>query len=359
MLDGQVSPDRDSVALRTYLSASIGAHLFARAKKVFDALPPELLKVPAYHRMAATYHWNTGDAKASEPFIKLLREASPERLDLLLWHIDALIRLNAEDKVRQLLKAEVEANVDGPLSARRRLVAALAKYGQLDRARAFAYRLLALNRDDPAAWMAFMSTMFSGETSARDHILSTVITPEHAVEIRLPTGEVRRYVIESDPEVRRVLQEAIAPNHEIARAVQNLKPGDKSDWLGNGGKASVVSAKHKYLDAFHTALGRFNERFPSAMGFRQVNVGTPDQFDPSAIEEMLKTRSDHIAAETAKYTEGRISLSMLAYVTGVDPVDCMLGLAELGKVYRVAIGLREERRRAEAAITDNQARVCS
>lgn len=203
-----------------------------------------------------------------------------------------------------------------------------------------------------------MSTMFSGETSARDHILSTDITPEHAVEIRLPTGEMRRYVIESDPEVRRVSHEAIAPDHEIAMLVQNLKPGDEFDWPGNGGKASVVSAKHKYLDAFHTALGRFNERFPSAKGFRQVNVGTPNQFDPSAIEEMLKARSDHIAAETAKYTEGRISLSMLAHLTGVDPVDCVLGLAELGKVYRVAIGLREERRRAEVAIADNQARGC-
>lgn len=358
LLDEQVSADRDSVALRTYLSASIGAQLFARAKKVLESLPPDLLKLSAYQRMAATYHWNTGDAKAAEPFVKRWREASPERLDLLLWHIDALIRLNAEDKVRQILMTEVEAKADGPLSAKRRLVAALMTYGQRDRARAFGYRLLALNRDDPAAWMAFMSTMFTGENAGRDHILSTTITPEHTVELKLPSNEVRRYVIESDPEVRRVSHEAIAPDHEIARLVQNLKPGDQFVWPGNGGKATVVSAKHKYLDAFHVALGRFNERFPAAKGFKQVNIGTPEKFDLSAIEEMLKARSDHIATQSALYAEGRISLSMLAYLTGVDPVDCMLGLAEFGKVYRVSIGSREERRAASASITGNQAKGC-
>jgi tetratricopeptide (TPR) repeat protein len=358
LLDGRVSTDRDSVALRTYLSASICAHLFARAKKVFEALPPDLIKHPAYQRMAATYHWNTGDAKAAEPFIRQLREASPERLDLLLWQIDALVRLNAEDKVRQILTAEVETKADGPLSAKRRLVVALMVYGQRDRARAFGYKLLALNRDDPAAWMAFMSTMFSGEHAGRDLILSTTITPEHTVELRLPSNEVRRYVIESDPEVRRVSQEAITADHEIARLVRNLKPGDQFEWPGNGGKATVVSAKHKYLDAFHTALGRFNERFPAAKGFQQVNIGTPEKFDLSAIEEMLKARSDHIATQSALYAEGRISLSMLAFLTGVDPIDCMLGLAELGKVYRVSIGSREERRLASASITVNQTNGC-
>lgn len=44
LLDGQVSADRDSIALRTYLSVSIGAQLVARAKKVFESLPPDLLQ---------------------------------------------------------------------------------------------------------------------------------------------------------------------------------------------------------------------------------------------------------------------------------------------------------------------------
>jgi hypothetical protein len=142
---------------------------------------------------------------------------------------DGLIRLNAEGKVRQILTAEVEADADGPLSAKRRLIAALMAYGQRDRARAFAYRLLVLNRDDPTAWMAFMSTMFSRENAGRDHILSPTITPEHTVELRLASNEAPLYVIESDPEVRRVSQEAIASDHEIAQLVQNLKPGDQFD----------------------------------------------------------------------------------------------------------------------------------
>lgn len=44
-----------------------------------------------------------------------------------------------------------------------------------------------------------MSTMFAGDNAGSDHILSMTITPEHTVELKLPSNDVRRYVIESDP----------------------------------------------------------------------------------------------------------------------------------------------------------------
>lgn len=358
LLHGRVDLTRDSISLRIYLSASIGAQLFARSRDALAALPPSLLDISTYGRMAATYHWNIGDAKMAEPFIARLTAASPKRLDLLLWHFDALIRLGAEDRVRDILKDPVETTTDGSLSDKRRLVAALTSYGQPERARSFAYRLFALNRDDPGAWMAFMGTMLSGEPTDRDHILSPVIGPDHALEVRLVTGELRRYVLESDADVRRVMQDAIAPDHEIAKLVQGLTENDTFLWPTDGSTATITTAKHKFLDAFHSAIGRFNDRFPTAKGFKQVNVGTAEKFDISAIEEMMRKRSEHIAAQTKQYEEGGLSLSMLAHLCGVDPIDAMLGLAETGRTYRVTIGSREERDGTVAMVKAHKAAGC-
>lgn len=358
LLHGRIDLDRDSVSLRTYLAASIGAQLFARSREVLAAIPKAVIDLPSYVRMAATYHWNVGDAKSAEPYIARLHLASPQRLDLLLWQIDALIRLGAEESVRNVLKNPVESDTDGTLADKRRLIAALTSYGQPERARAFAYRVFGLNRDDPGAWMSFMGTMLSGETADRDHILEAVIGLNHSFEVLLESGERRRYVIESDPEILRVMQDSIAPDHEIAKLVQGLNEGDTFAWPGDGKSATVVAAKHKFLDAFHTALGRFNDRFPTAKGFRQVKIGTAENFDLTAIQTMLRERSEHIETQTQKYEEGRISLSMLGYLCGLDPIDVMLGLAELGKIYRVSIGTRQERDSTLSQIVTHKAAGC-
>lgn len=97
----------------------------------------------------------------------------------------------------------------------------------------------------------------------------------------------------SDAEVRRVTQEAIAGDHEIAKLLQGLKPGDKFAWPGDGSTATAIESKHKLLEAFHTAIGRFNERFPGAKGFKQVRVSSADEFDTSEIEKMLRERGLH------------------------------------------------------------------
>ncbi len=358
LLHGRVDLCRDSVSLRSYLGASIGAHLFARSRDILAAIPAPLLALPFYIRMAATYHWNVGDAKAAEPYIARLCTASPQRLDLRLWHFDALIRQSAEKRVRKILEQHIETEAEGTLADKRRLIAALTSYGQPERGRAFAYRIFGLNRDDPGAWMSFMGAMLSGESSDRDHVLDPVIGLNHAFEVQLANGERRRYVIENDPEMIRVMQDAIASDHEIAKLVQGLKENDTFKWPSDGTLATILVAKHKFLEAFHTALGRFNDRFPTAKGFKQVKIGTADNIDLTTIEEMLRERSDHIEAQTKQYEDGSISLSMLAHLCGLDPIDAMLGLAELGKSYRVSIGTREERDGTIAQVKEQKAGGC-
>jgi hypothetical protein len=70
--------------------------------------------------------------------------------------------------------------------------------------------------------------------------------------------------------VRNVEHDALPPDHAVAKAVQGLKPGDMLVWPLDRTTAEITAAKHKYLDAFHAAMERYNERFPDATGLKRI-----------------------------------------------------------------------------------------
>ena len=358
LLDGRVQPDRDTVGLRTYLQSSIGAGLAARAQAVLKAIPGDVAAKPFYRRMAAIHYWNTGDAKTAAPLIEATYLASPQKLHLFLWHIDSLIRDAREDRVRELLRAPVEDTHEGTVAERSRLARALAGFGQPERALKLAYRGFVLNRSAPAAWMGLMSVMLRGEELEGLNLLSAVIGPDHCFEVRLGDGSTRRYVIEGDEAVRNVEHEALPPDHAVAKAAQGLQPGDTLAWPLDDTTATITAAKHKYLNAFHTAMERYNERFPDATGLKRIAVTTEGENAFAELKAQLIARSEYVVAQSRQYAEGKLSLAMLAHMTGADPIDLMLGLGETGTAYKVATGLEQERLAAFRAIAANNAAGC-
>ncbi|MBX9591705.1 MAG: hypothetical protein K2X43_20635 [Hyphomonadaceae bacterium] len=358
LLAGRVQPDKDTVGLRTYLQSSIEAQLAARAQAVLKAIPAEVAAKPFYRRMAAIHYWNSGDARTAAPLIEATYLASPEKLLLFLWHIDSLIRGGREDRVRELLAAPVEDTHEGTVAERSRLARALASFGQPDRALKLAYRGFVLNRSAPAAWMGLMSVVLGGEELEGLNLLSTVIGPDHSFEVRLGDGSTRRFLIETDEAVRNVEHEALPPDHAVAKAVQGLKPGDTLVWPLDGARGEILAAKHKYVDAFHTAMERYNERFPDARGLKRISVTTEGENAFAELKAQLVARSEYVTAQGRQYAEGRLSLAMLARMTGVDPIDVMLGLGETGTPYRVSTGLEQERLAAFRAIGANNAAGC-
>lgn len=76
------------------------------------------------------------------------------------------------------------------------------------------------------------------------------------------------------------------------------------------------------------------------------------------LKAELVARSEYVTAQTRQYADGKLSLSMLAFMTGADPIDVIIGLSEVGSPYRVTIGIELERRAAFKAITDNVRAGC-
>ena len=357
ILHGHVATDRDTAGLRTYLMASIGAGLSARSRALLDVLPAEVAAVPFYLRAAATHHWNVGDVARASPVIERLYRANPERLALFDWHLQALLREGNEARVRELLSVPVEDRAKGSIGERARLARALTTFGYTERALRLSYRDFAANRGVAAAWMTFMSVMLLADKSEDMNLLSPVITAEHAFEVRFPDGSERRYLIEADDAVRHISADALPPEHRIAQAVLGKKPDDEVVWP-DGGTVVITAAKHKYLDAFHSALARYNERFPAAKGLKQVKVTLEGENAFAEITAEVKARAEYVQGQTQDYAEGKMSLSMLSFMTGASVVDVMIGLAEAGTPYRVAVGLEQERTDAFRAIAENDRRGC-
>ena len=140
--------------------------------------------------------------------------------------------------------------------------------------------------------------------------------------------------------------------------MQGLRPNDKFIWPLSGDEATITATKHKYLDAFHSATARFNERFPNARGFKQISYKTEGDDAFAELRALVVARSEYVVTQSKQYAEGKLSLPMLAYMTGTDVIEAMLGLSEVGTPYRVATGLEQERSAAFEAIVANNAAGC-
>ena len=358
LLDGRVQTAKDTPGLRTYLSSSIAAKLYARSQAVLSALPLAVAELPYFQRMAATHYWNSGDATAAAPFVEALYLASPARLELFLWHVDCLLRQGQQESIRKLLQEPIENTLEGTVSQKSRLARAFAAFGQPERALKLAYQNFVLNRNDPAAWMGLMSVALSGEDLEELDLRSEVIGLNYSFEVKLGDGSKRQYIIEVDEAVRNVEHDAIPPDHIIAQAVQTLKPGDEFAWPLYGGNATIIAAKHKYLAALHSAMERYNERFPDAKGFKQIGIKVTGEDAFEELRDVLVARNEYVSAQVKSYSAGKLSLLMLAHMTSSDPIEVMLGFKEVGVSYKVATGLAEERQFAFTAIDANGRKGC-
>lgn len=356
-LYGYVDQTRDSIALRTLIETTVQGRLMARAQAILDAVPAELAGQQFYQTAQATLSWNVGDVGRAAPLIAALHDRSPTKIRLLLWRIDALLRCNDQTLIRALLARAEDASLEGTLGERIRLARALTAFGFAERARYLAYRLHCLNRDSAAAAMCLIATILPSGPERDETLLSETVSAESMVRVSRAGHPERRYMLESDEDLRRHDADAISPDHPVARALNGRSVGEEVAWP-SGGIAKIIEVKHKQLATMHDVMARYEERFPTAGGLKQIHFA-PDE--PGGMDEMIRIsreRSEHVEQVTRGYAAGAMSLPILAAVVGSDPVQAMIGLKEVGVRYPVALGLFAERQAALEAINDNAAKGC-
>jgi tetratricopeptide (TPR) repeat protein len=259
VLHERVDMTRDSVALRTYLGSSVAAGLLIRARDALASLPVAVSALPFYKRLNAALLWNTGDARSAARIVDELRRANPKKLDLFLWYVDCLLRLDKLDAIRALTQSIAEYELDGALKEKVRLARVLVTFGQEIRALKLAYKLFMNNRDAPDAWMGLTAVVFGLPRGDVPDLLSDSIDDDSVFEIETSRHGVLSYAIETDEELRHLRTDAIGIDHPYAISLRGHKPGENVDVPGFG-SCTVLKVKNKYLEAFHIAADRYNAR---------------------------------------------------------------------------------------------------
>jgi cellulose synthase operon protein C len=181
-----------------------------------------------------------------------------------------------------------------------------------------------------------------------------VAAPEIAVDLRYDDGEELFLIIEPDPNLRRLDNESLEPDHPLVQALMGLPQGARfTDPAGREGV--IAQLRHKYVARLHYVMQRHDARFQEIHGFRRIPI---DVERPGGLDEFiaeLKARRDWVAEEQEKYRNGPWPVGVLAHGLGVDPIEVAGGLASQGIPLKVALGSEPRLPPGRSARTNNRA----
>lgn len=318
-----------SPALETLCDACLRGHLGTLAKEIDDALSPQVKESVFGWRFSSNVAYLTGVAAKAVPPARKLFEDNPKSLNALDWYVQALLRTNDKSRIKRVVTSLDDTELTGTVEDRSNYVKLLVYCGELERARAFAYRLFCENQNDAQAWLALSASVlaFGRPQDTDDSFQVDVVQDGASFEIERSDGSIKSFTLEAEPELFTLREGNIALDHPVAIGALGKALGDEFDWPFKGnGAARITSVKHKALAAFHQITQKFEERFPNVSGFKSVSVNFEDPSGLDEMKAMLKQRVDYAQSKAAEYLEGSYPIYILGYHLGIDPIDALLGL---------------------------------
>lgn len=354
VLDGRVDCSRDTPALQLLLPAMVNSDRRKQAHEIITKLPQEVADQPFYLRMQVAVHMIRGDYPAAQQTIERYLQIRPEDLSMRLKWIYLRMRRGGEMEVRTFLEGNVE-QLEGIPSERMHLAMLLEQFGFSQRSLRLGYEIFLKNRKNPQIHLQYMGLLLCPSRPDDIDIKLAEVTPDAVLTIENTIGERDVYFIEADEHLR-VDEKYIAPDHPIARKALGLKVGDTfvihdakepiEEWR-------ITSIKHKYLDALHKSMERFERQFPTVGGLERVVI---DKKGPESLQPMLirvKERHDAIEAAFNQYEHNPLPLEFLTHSFGGDVIQVWQTIIDTGRMFRVSIGTSMEREAALRAIAEN------
>ena len=359
MLNGRVDCSRDTPALQLLLPAMVNSDRRKQAHEIITKLPQEVADQPFYLRMQVAVHMIRGDYPAAQQTIERYLQIRPEDLSMRLKWIYLRMRRGGEIDVRTFLEGNVE-QLEGIPSERMHLAMLLEQFGFSQRSLRLGYEIFLKNRKNPQIHLQYMGLLLCPSRPDDIDIKLAEVTRDAVLTIENTIGERDVYFIEADEHLR-VDEKYIAPDHPIARKALGLKVGDTfvihdakepiEEWR-------ITSIKHKYLDALHKSMERFERQFPTVGGLERVVI---DKKGPESLQPMLirvKERHDAIEAAFNQYEHNPLPLEFLTHSFGGDIIQVWQTIIDTGRMFRVSIGTSMEREAALRAIAENARKGC-
>ncbi|WP_282039918.1 PIN domain-containing protein [Halomonas alimentaria] len=355
LLQSRVSYSKESPALQTLCDACLHGRLGSLAKEISRSLAPEVKNSVFGWKFDASVGQLNGEIAKTVPLTRKLFEQNPKSISALDWYVQSLLRMNDRNRVLRLVGGLDDDKMVGTVPERSGYVNLLVFCGKIERARDYAYRLFCENRNDHRAWMALSSSVlaFGKPPGTNDNLDVLAVGKNAAFEVVKPDGDKQTFVIECDDYLFPLREGNIRPDHPVAKGAMAKVQGESFVWpFGNSSKeASIVSVKHKALEAFHFILKRFEEQFPDASGFKSVPINVKREDGLDEMKAMLQQRAEYAQQKAREYHEGTYPLPILGFHLGIDPIDAFLGLKhECGFSPKVSSNTHVDQDKASAAL---------
>ncbi len=174
------------------------------------------------------------------------------------------------------------------------------------------------------AYMAYFLT-YSNQLSILEP--PQTVTDNCAVLLTLASNEHRWVIIENDDPL--ASRGEFPVTNELSQRLIGRKVDDTIALPGivHEEKATIYELQSKYVRAFQDCIQNFRLRFPETSALQQIDVGTPDNFDPSKIIDSLERRRQHVDECLKLYRERLCSVYLFASRVGINEVDAIRSLA--------------------------------
>lgn len=360
LLEGHVDMGRASPAATLYLRSLAGARRDEAFREAIAGVTSDLEAEPGILWTIAAHAWNLGDLQGSLRAIEDLLAVEPDNAQARLLKIEIFIRQDRSDKIFEELEKPVEALDWRRSSDQFRLAALLGHFGFVERAADLAYRMFVEHRDLARAWTTLSMLVLDegrGPGDAPQLWGADQVGENSAVDLRYSDGSEAFFILEPDPQLRRLDPDSWEIDHPLAVAVSGLRKGDS--FVGPDGRAGkIAEVRHKYVARLHYALRHFEKRFPGVQGFKSIQVDetTPDGF--RELREQLRSRKEWLAEEESQYVNGPMPIAGLAFRVGMDAIEAAAGLAGIGIPLKTAMGRVDERQTAAQLIESNGRKGC-
>lgn len=334
LLRERVSFSHESPALQLLCDACVRGGMATLAKDISERLSNDVKNSIFGWKFGANAAILTGEIAKAVPLTRKLFSENPTSLSSLQWYIQSLLRMNDKKRICRVVKGLNDAEMHGTISEKREYASLLVFAGEVERSRNYAYQLFCEHPNDHRTWMALSASVLALGTLPSDSkdLWLTRVQENAAVEVVLPSGESRKYVIENDGVLFPLRHENIPLDHPVSQALLNLKEGDVFEWplKGQYGDASISYIKHKALDAFHFIMQRFEEKFPDADGLWSIKCDPTQEDGLEEIMDLLRQRAKYGEQKITEYQNGSHPLAMLGVTLGIDAIDTFLSIYREG-----------------------------
>jgi cellulose synthase operon protein C len=355
VLDGHVDLTRDTEATRLYIGLLASSGRARDFNNAIAILPKAALDDPDIVWLRAVQAFNRGDLDQAEKHARHLTSLKPDILKPTLLLLESLVRRRRDAAIKRVLAASVEDFKSDRVSDQMRLARLLIGFGSPQRGLALLYHLLLENRDDPQLWTSFGALVLDAGRKKGGRLDAPAIADDISVVLTLDGGKRLEFIVEPNPELRRLDPDAREPSHPDVVAVMGMKTGDEFT-LPDGRRGRVGELRHKFVARMQAVLQQFEDRFPTVNGFKSIQVDVEAEGGLDVVKAMLKARSDFLDEEANSYETGGMPLAVFAYRVGTSTIDAAEGLSQVGRKFQVAIGEEGERAQATKSLVANARR---